>query len=164
MNHSSSLKIQLEKQGVLEGDSTIKSLSRDKEIEVQRFFHDVWAPRDAGTGLVTGRRVHSPIEFRMEVGRASPLLFQAVCTNESVVKATFRFFTHGRDGKEVHFYTCEVEDGTVASISHVMPDAKDAATQHLNEYNMVKLTFRKITYTHVVAGKAYGDDWQAHNS
>jgi type VI secretion system secreted protein Hcp len=49
-----------------------------------RFAYGVIAPRDASTGMLSGRRVHSPVVVTKLVGTASPQLLQALITNESL--------------------------------------------------------------------------------
>ena len=44
-----------------------------------------------GSGQETGRRQHEPITIVREVDEASPLIWQALCTNESYVSATLSF-------------------------------------------------------------------------
>src|SRR5581483_937327 len=93
------LDLQLQTSGKIKGDSTTQSLNRKDQIECWSFYHEVTAPRDQSTGQAVGRRNHKPIRIMTPVGTASALLFQALASNETVVKATFRFFKHDRSGK-----------------------------------------------------------------
>ena len=49
-----------------------------------RFGYGVMTPRDAATGLSTGRRVHAPVVVTKLVGTASPQILQALVTNEGL--------------------------------------------------------------------------------
>jgi type VI secretion system secreted protein Hcp len=53
--------------------------------------HEIVSPRDAASGLPTGRRVHKPITIRMAWGSSSPLFVNALVTNENLTKVEIAF-------------------------------------------------------------------------
>ena len=44
-------------------------------IEIYGFSHEVIAPRDAASGVATGKRQHKPLTITKEIDASSPLLF-----------------------------------------------------------------------------------------
>ena len=53
--------------------------------------HEIVSPRDAASGLPTGKRQHKPITIRMAWGATSPLFVQALVTNEVLTKVEIDF-------------------------------------------------------------------------
>ena len=155
------MELTLATSGKLDGQSTTHSLGRKGLFECWSFYHEVNAPRDPNTHQATGRRVHQPIEVMVPVTDASPLILQALCSNESVTKAVFRFFRHDRAGKEEEYYKVTIEDGTVSHFSTRLPNAKATDLSFHDEYHHIKFTYRKVTTEAVKGGKMTSDDWQA---
>jgi len=68
---------------------------------------------DLGSGQLTGRRQHRPITIVREVDQASPLLWQALCTNESFQSASLQFVRPNSNGKETVYYTINLTNGAI---------------------------------------------------
>src|SRR5687768_5932326 len=66
------LKVTSEKQGWIRGSCMQKG--QQDLIEVESWGWGVQSPRDAASGLATGKRQHKPIVFRSFISKASPLL------------------------------------------------------------------------------------------
>jgi len=77
------------KQGVIKGDATAKG--HEGQIIVSTFDHDVKVPRDASTGVASGKRQHSPVTFRVTAGPHTPQLLQALASNEMLPSVVFDF-------------------------------------------------------------------------
>jgi type VI secretion system secreted protein Hcp len=155
--HFAYLDLQLQTAGKVKGDSATASLGRKGLIEVWGFDHEVIAPRDTSTGQATGRRIEKPIRWITPVGTASALLFQGLVSNETVVKALFRFFKHDRAGKEKEYFRVTLEDGTISSLSTRLPNATATLADH-EEYHDVEFTYRKITIENLEANNSAVDD------
>ncbi len=78
------------------------------EFEFERLL-----PYDFGSGQATGRRQHSPVTIVKEVDEASPLLWQALCTNESFQSASLQFVQPNSNGKETVYYTIELTNSAI---------------------------------------------------
>ena len=50
-----------QKQGAINGPVTQKG--RENSIAVHAFGNEIDSPRDAATGLPTGKRIHKPVRF-----------------------------------------------------------------------------------------------------
>jgi type VI secretion system secreted protein Hcp len=112
------LKLRLTKQGVVKGSSGKREgdLDFSSGLECHGFQYGVTAPYDAGSGLPTGKRQHKPITIIREVDSASPLLWQALCTNEGFQTATLKFNRPDSSGKESLYSTIELTNGVIVNI------------------------------------------------
>ena len=64
------------------------------------------------------------------------------------------------DGKQEHFFTTKLEDATIVDIHAVLPHAQDASKAEYTQLIKTSLAYRKITWTHTVAGTEASDDWR----
>jgi len=53
--------------------------------------HEIVSPRDAASGLPTGKRQHKPLTIRMAWGPSSPLFVSALVNNENLTKVEIDF-------------------------------------------------------------------------
>ncbi|MDO8648277.1 MAG: type VI secretion system tube protein Hcp [Candidatus Peregrinibacteria bacterium] len=68
-------------------DYFLKLEGIDGEIIVDSFSWGVISPRDAASGLPTGKRQYEPIIIRKRVDKASPLLFKAATEKQNRMKS-----------------------------------------------------------------------------
>lgn len=134
----------------VEGESTITSMEREDTIECFGFQYDLTTPRDEATGALMGRRQHSPITIIKRIDRSTPLLYKALCLNEPVTSAEFRFYrpSPGGAGDEEHFYTILLENGYVNDIRSVGRGLE-----------RVSFVFQDITWTYEIGGATHKDSW-----
>jgi type VI secretion system secreted protein Hcp len=102
-------------------------------------------------GQSTGARQHSPIRLTKPLDRCTPLLAQALIQNQ-VVDAEIKFVRQDENGQVVHYFTIRTRQGRVAGQSLVLPDTLDASTSNLPALEHLSLTFRDISWTHVIGG------------
>jgi type VI secretion system secreted protein Hcp len=96
-------------------------------IECVGFESGVTAVRAARQGLATGRRTHSPIVVRKRVDRASPLLLQAVCTND-LLEARFDFLRpEAPSVSSAVFYTVTLFEARIVSVRQLVTEPAPAA-------------------------------------
>jgi type VI secretion system secreted protein Hcp len=69
-----------ENQGTIEGSCEMQG--REGTILVQAFNHEIYIPRDPQSGLSTGKRVHGALSVVKIFDKASPKMYQALCTGE----------------------------------------------------------------------------------
>jgi type VI secretion system Hcp family effector len=91
-----------------------------------------------------GMQCHG-FSYVKEVDSASPLLWQALCSNEGFTTATLQFAKPSPSGKPAVKYTIELTDGLISEITRAR-DASGKPCEH------VSLTFEKMT----VNGLAHG--------
>lgn len=133
----------------VEGSSSVTSMDRGNQIRLKRFDYQVETPRDADTGALTGKRQHKPIKIVKQVDKTSPLLFKALCNNEPIDRAEFRFFRRLSDKTEHHYQTIVIEHGNVASYRQV--------TTKNGMFDIVTFVYRDITITYETNGASHRD-------
>src|SRR5687768_18170444 len=69
-------KVKGEKQGEIRGSVVKKGL--EGSIRVVEVRHEIVSPRDAASGLPTGKRTHKPLQLVLELDAATPQLLQAM--------------------------------------------------------------------------------------
>jgi type VI secretion system secreted protein Hcp len=144
----------------IDGDSTIASLERENTIECLSFLDSVRTAREASSGMATGERTYEPIKIVKRIDKSSPLLAKALCNNE-VVEATFKFYRPdpAGSGTQEHFYTIEIEEARIASVTRVSPDVIDPASANSPPTEEVSFVFGKIRWTYEPDGIEHIDHW-----
>ena len=128
------------KQGALTGESVRPR--HEGELAGLAFHYSVAHPRDAGSGMATGRRIHQPISFVKEWGAASPQIFQALVTNETIKSAVFEFVRTADTGEEIVFHSIKVSSARVTEIEQFIDDSELAPTGKGLE--KISLVFQRI--------------------
>lgn len=84
------LSVEGTKQGKFKSESS-KSKFADRS-EITGFIQEVTSPRDAASGMATGRRMYQPVILLKQSGASSPQFFQALTTNEILKKIVIDFY------------------------------------------------------------------------
>lgn len=113
-------------------------------MEIVSFSHEIVSPRDAASGLPTGRRQHKPITIAKEIDKASPLIFQALVDNENLTEILIGLL---KDGNEVA--TVKLTNASVAG------RAQEGITEEIS------FTYQRIEWTWLDGGITAVDDWEA---
>lgn len=160
--------IEGESQGTItEGANTEESVGNDyqenheDEFMVHDFEHNVRVPTNPQSGQPSGQRVHGALVVSKTFDKSSPLLYTALVTGERLPTCEIRWYRTTNDGQEEHYFTHELEDAVIVSIDSFMPDINKEANMHLTHLERVAFRYRKITWTHEVAGTEGNDDWRA---
>jgi type VI secretion system secreted protein Hcp len=144
------LKLVGTKQGHFRGEAQAKN--HQGMIEVRHVTQEVASPRDAATGMASGRRQHRPLSVTLPVDSATPLIFKALVDNESLSTAQLEFYNVDRAGREHLYYTIKLTNASIASYS--FKDAEDGSLQV-----QIQLTFQRIEVTYADGGITATDDW-----
>ena len=147
-----------ETQGEIKGSVT--QSGREDSIMVIGFNHEVVSPRDAASGLPTGKRQHKPVTITKEVDKATPLLMNVLVNNENIKDWELRFWQPSVTGKEVQFYTVELVNGSVAGIRGEMLNNKYPENMQHKEREHISFCYQKIEWTWVDGGITAEDDWE----
>ena len=153
------LKIEAEKQGQIKGSVTQKG--REDSIMVIAVSHDIYSPRDAASGLATGKRRHGPFVITKELDKSSPLLYSVLVNNENIKSWKLQFWRPSATGAEVQNYTIELVNATIASVKFRMANNKNPELMKYAEYEEVSFTYQKIIWTWNDGGITAEDDWEA---
>lgn len=147
-----------ETQGKIKGSVT--RAGREDLIKVIAVNHEVISPRDAASGLPTGKRQHKPLIITKEVDKSSPLLYQLLTNNENITEWDLRFWRPSRAGKEFQFYTLELVNATISGIHLEMLNNKYPENMKHREREHVSFVYQKITWTWEDGGISSEDDWE----
>ena len=153
------LKLKGSKQGDIKGSVTQKG--REDSIMVIAVSHDVVSPRDAASGLPTGKRQHKPFIITKEVDKSSPLLYNALVNNESITSWTLQFWQPDPKGVEKQHYSIELENAQIAGIRLEMLNNKYPENMDHKEREQGSFTYQKIVWTWQDGGITAEDDWEA---
>jgi type VI secretion system secreted protein Hcp len=158
------LKLKGQKSGEIKGSVTQKG--RENKIMVIAVSHEIVSPRDAASGLPTGKRMHKPFVITKELDKSSPILYQVLCTNENVSEWELQFWTPqlratSGAGNEVQHYTVKLTNANIASIAFRMANNKHPDLMKFAEYEEIAFTYQKIEWTWTDGGITAGDDWEA---
>ncbi len=153
------LKVKGAKQGDIKGSVGRKGY--EGQIQVIAVLHEIISPRDAASGQATGKRQHKPVVITKEIDRSTPLLRQALVTNESLPECQLQFLKTMSNGAEKCYFTIKLVNASITSASFVMPNIKDPATKNLPEREELTLVYQKIEWTWTDGGITAEDDWEA---
>ena len=136
----------------------------EDEIMVQAFKHQVIIPRDPQSGQPTGQRVHQPLTITKVFDKSSPLLYEALTSGERLNTCIIKWYRTSSSGTQEHYFTIELEDAIIVDIAAYMPNCQDPGLSHFTHLEDISFTYRKITWTHEVAGTSGEDDWRVPKS
>jgi type VI secretion system secreted protein Hcp len=146
--------------GEIQGSCTLPG--REGNIVAYSFGHNITSPRDPASGLPTGKRQHSPLKILKEIDQSSPLLYKALCLNQTLTKVKLKFYRiNNQTGQEELYFTIELMNATIASITPSFPTAFLSQNDSYRHMETVAFCYQKITWTWVDGGIEHYDDWEA---
>lgn len=158
------LKLKGQKQGIIKGSVTQKG--RENQIMVIAVSHSITSPRDPASGLATGKRMHKPFVITKELDKSSPLLYNALITNENITEFTLNFFSANATGKaggvgaETNHYSVKLTNAKIVDIQFTMLNNKNPDLTRFAEYEEVAFTYQKIEWTWKDGGIVAMDEWE----
>lgn len=159
------MKVKGQKQGNIQGSVTQKG--REGSISVIAFQHSIVSPRDAASGLPTGKRIHRSITITKPIDKSTTQLYTALTTNENLPDVSIDFWepqtktATGVGGVEIQFYTVKLTNANISSITSVMPNVDDPSQQRMPMHEVVEFTYQKIEWIWREGGAIASDDWEA---
>jgi type VI secretion system secreted protein Hcp len=146
-----------QKTGVIAGEVTQKG--REGQHAVLAYSHEIVSPRDAVTGLPTGKRQHQPFRVVKLINRASPVLLNVLATAERLTTVTIDIWSPSASGFEVKVLTYTLTNASLVSIRPWMPNKSDASAASYPPAEELAFTYQTITVTHPGTGASGQDDW-----
>ncbi|NNM35729.1 MAG: type VI secretion system tube protein Hcp [Nitrosopumilus sp.] len=144
-----------ETQGQVKGN--VGAAGHEDKIEVYGFSHEVDSPRDAASGLPTGKRQHTPISIEKPVDKSTPILYSILVSNENITELKLEFWGPDRStGKEVLYYTVELQNASISNIG----EKSSVLGSPPNFTDQVSFTYQKIIWTWNDGGITAEDDWE----
>ena len=150
-----------EEQGKVSGSCT--QAGREEMMEVIGFSHEIVCPRDAASGLPTGKRQHKPVNITKAVCKSTPIAFNILTTNENITDWRIDFYKPSRAGKEFQYYSIELMNASIASIRSEMLNNKYAENKKHELREHVAFCYQKVTWTWQDGGVSAEDDWETPN-
>ena len=117
------------------------------------------SPRDAASGLPTGKRTYKPVVVTVPVDKASPLYLAAFATDENLSTCTITFSQDSPTG--AGYYTIKLTNASIGNVEFMKGDTRLPASGPLGEYQQLSFFFQKIEITHTLSGNSFTDDWAA---
>ena len=127
-------------------------------IQVIGFGHNLTIPIDPGTGQPGGKRAHAPLTVIKYSDGATPLLYQALVTNEMLNLVILKFFQlqGGGGGTLQHYFTIQLDNANLVDIRSSL--GSGAAPSIIESLSFV---YQRITWTNELTGAATTDSWSA---
>lgn len=125
-------------------------------IPLLGYHHEVTAPRDAASGMATGKRQHKPFTVVKEVDKSSPILYNALITGETIPSLEFGFARQGARTGE--YLKIRLEQAKVAGIS--ASSGAGSGSGGSVPMEEISFSYAKITWTWT-DGTSATDDWSA---
>ena len=156
------LKVTAETQGEIKGSVT--QAGREDSIMVIGTSHEIVSPRDAASGLPTGKRQHKPFLVTKEIDKSTPLLMNALVNNERLSSVECRYWQPSPSGQEVQHFTVALTNASISAVRSEMLNNKYAENMQHKEREHVSFCYQKITVTWEDGGITAEDDWEAPNA
>lgn len=148
-----------ETQGDIKGSVT--QAGREDTIAVIAFDQEIKSPRDAASGLPTGKRQHGPLTITKEVDKSTPLIYSAMVNNENISELKLMCWQPSATGQEVQHFTIELTNASVSNIQIEMLNNKYPENMQHKEREHVSFCYQKIIWTWEDGGITAEDDWEA---
>jgi type VI secretion system secreted protein Hcp len=114
----------------------------------------------------SAERQHKALVITKELDRSSPILHQALGSNETLKECELQFWapqlraTTGT-GTEVQHFTIRLTNASIASIRMQMPNIRDPELMKLETFEEIAFTYQKIEWTWTDGGITAVDDWES---
>lgn len=156
------LSVTAAKQGKFKGEST--AAQRKDWIPVLAFTMELAVPRDASSGLPTGKRQYQPITVTKEWGAASPQGLTACATNEALTTVRIEFVRANPAGQESVFQAVTLTNATLSEIRRFTGDPLTAeglagGSKEAAGLERWMFTFQKIQVDDNDGKTTFVDDW-----
>ena len=146
-------------QGEIAGSCEMKG--REGTIIVYGEEHVIEIPRDTHSGLPTGKRIHHPLTVTKEFDKASPMLYQALCSGEQLSPVTLKYYRIDPQGAEQHYFTVELHNAIIVSMEPYFPLTFADDSKPFKHMEKLSLTYEKIMWTFEDGGISAEDAWTA---
>ena len=157
MSYEFYVKVEGTKQGAFKNETPREK--HQGKIPGISFHYNVKSPRDAASGMASGKRVHQPVSFVKRWGPATPQFFQALCTNESLRSVLFEFVRTDANGEEYVYHSVRLTNATVTEIDQYLAGDEAVVAVDAFELERIFLTFQRIEIENKDGKTMAADDW-----
>ena len=159
---NANMRLTSEVQGEIKGSVT--QAGREDSILVIGFSHEVDSPRDAASGLPTGKRQHKPLIVTKEIDKSTPLLMSALINNENITDVELKFWQPSRSGKEVQYYTIRLLNARIINVQQEMLNNQYPENMRHKEREHISFVYQKIIWTYEDGGISTEDNWEENSA
>jgi type VI secretion system secreted protein Hcp len=144
--------------GEIQGESIQNG--REGWHQIRAYSHEIISPRDAASGLPTGKRQHKPFTVVKLINRGSPLLLKSMVNSDKLTVEIALWGTSPQTGQEVMVFTYKLTGASIVAIRPWMPNLADPATSNYAPAEEISFSYRTIEVTFVNGGITAQDDWE----
>jgi type VI secretion system secreted protein Hcp len=144
--------------GVIQGEAV--QASREGSHQILAYSHEIVSPRDAASGLPTGKRQHKPFTVVKYINRGSPLLLNAMAKEDALDVEITLWGTSPQTGQEVKVLTYRLSKAKIVAIRPWSPNKNDPDTSAYSPSEEISFTYQSIEVTFVNGGIIGQDDWE----
>lgn len=139
--------------GDVQGDilGSVTQAGREDSIVIYQFSQSF---QTGGKGTT-----HTPLYMTKPIDKSSPLLFQAMNTNENLY-VQLLLWKPDQTGKEVQYYTIELLDAKINSIHYYQKDNKNPDLMAYEHSEEISFTYQQIIFEDVQSGNTAQGQWQ----
>jgi type VI secretion system secreted protein Hcp len=134
-------------------------------IEIHSFNMGVQSPRDASTGLASGKRQHEPLTIIKEVDPSSPALWGALVnsTDKEIPTLKLHFVTTNPQGATQPYFTITLTNASLGGYKRnpILKNPKVGKIHNSFQLEEIAFTFQKIEFASISGKKSFADDWEA---
>lgn len=108
----------------------------------------ITVPTNPQTGQASGSPVQLPSTFTKYVDKASPLLWAAITSKETLTEVDINLFEADNKGSTTNSYTIKFKNAVLVSGNMFKPDILVPANQPYVDMETFSFTFGQATWTH----------------
>jgi len=131
---------------------TFSKQGASEPFVIHNWGQEIVSPTDPATGQATGKRQHKPFMIRKSVDGLSPLLYQALATNEILTNLTIRVFK----GSKALLFTIKLTNARVIRAAKEANADNKIDTVDLEKFEFV---YQTIEWTDAKSGAVSEDSW-----
>jgi type VI secretion system secreted protein Hcp len=147
------------RQGDFKGEGT--GITNKDKIPGVGFSYGAVSPRDASSGLATGKVVQQPAVLTKEWGVSSPQFYSALFTNETLTSVVFEFMQANAQGVLFVNHTIQLTNATVSAMhEHVWISAPNLPPADQRNLQEISFVFQKIEISSTAGGTSVLGTWE----
>ncbi len=146
-----------EQQGQIKGGVT--QAGKVDQMQVVQSSHEIVSPRDAASGLPTGKRQHKPFTITKPVDKATPLLLKAMVTNETLTQVVINYWRPTLGGAEQLAFSVTLTGAKIVNHTIRQLPTYEAANTSVPELEEIQFVYEKITWTWTSPNLTATDSW-----
>lgn len=144
-------------QGLIRGEVTQRG--REYQHSLLAYSHEIVTPRDAASGLPSGKRQHQPFRIVKLINQGSPRLMTAMTSNELLSTVVVDVWSPTATGAETKMLSYTLTNARIVSLRPWMPNRSDAAAVNYPPAEEIAFVYESIKVTFHNGGIESVDGW-----